>query len=364
MKILSLELQNYRNYRELQLEFSPGINLLYGDNAQGKTNALEAICLCATSKSHRGTKDRELIRFGEEEAHIKVMVEKRGIPCRVDMHLKKNRAKGIAVNGVPLRRTAELFGILHVVFFAPEDLSIIKDSPAERRRFLDMELCQLDRIYAHNLISYNKVITQRNKLLKDLDDHPDLRDTLDIWDEQLASYGIPLIQSRKNFIGELDQLVKEIHLSLSGGREEAELSYAPNVEAEELRRVLARERVRDLKVRTSLTGPHRDDMIFTVNGVDVRHFGSQGQQRTAALSLKLAEIEIVKRVIKDTPILLLDDVLSELDGSRQKQLLHRISHIQTVITCTGLDDFVQHCFQIDKVFHVEDGRVIGGIHEQ
>lgn len=364
MKILSLELQNYRNYRELQLEFSPGINLLYGDNAQGKTNALEAICLCATSKSHRGTKDRELIRFGEEEAHIKVMVEKRGIPCRVDMHLKKNRAKGIAVNGVPLRRTAELFGILHVVFFAPEDLSIIKDSPAERRRFLDMELCQLDRIYAHNLISYNKVITQRNKLLKDLDDHPDLRDTLDIWDEQLASYGIPLIQSRKHFIRELDQLVKEIHLSLSGGREEAELSYAPNVEAEELRRVLARERVRDLKVRTSLTGPHRDDMIFTVNGVDVRHFGSQGQQRTAALSLKLAEIEIVKRVIKDTPILLLDDVLSELDGSRQKQLLHRISHIQTVITCTGLDDFVQHCFQIDKVFHVEDGRVIGGIHEQ
>ncbi len=364
MKILSLELQNYRNYRELHLELSPGINLLYGDNAQGKTNALEAICLCATSKSHRGTKDRELIRFGEEEAHIKVMVEKRGVPCRVDVHLKKNRAKGIAVNGLPLRRTAELFGILHVVFFSPEDLSIIKDSPAERRRFLDMELCQLDRIYAHNLISYNKVITQRNKLLKDLDDHPDLRDTLDIWDEQLASYGIPLIQSRKNFIRDLDQLVKEIHLSLSGGKEEAELSYAPNVEAEELRRVLARERARDLKVRTSLTGPHRDDMIFIVNGVDVRRFGSQGQQRTAALSLKLAEIEIVKKVIKDTPILLLDDVLSELDGSRQKQLLQRISHIQTVITCTGLDDFVQHCFQIDKVFHIEDGRVIGGIHEQ
>ncbi len=364
MKILSLELQDYRNYRELKLELSPGINVLYGDNAQGKTNALEAICLCATAKSHRGTKDRELIRFGEEEAHIKVMVEKRGVPCRVDVHLKKNRAKGVAVNGVPLRRVADLFGILHVVIFSPEDLGIIKDSPAERRRFLDMELCQLSRIYAHNLIRYHKVIAQRNKLLKEWDEQPELRDTLDIWDQQLVSYGVPLIENRRSFIRDLNQLVREIHFSISGGKEQAELSYVPNVEAEELGRVLARERSRDLKARTSLTGPHRDDMIFLVNGVDVRRFGSQGQQRTAALSLKLAEIEIVKKVIQDSPILLLDDVLSELDGSRQKQLLQRISHIQTVVTCTGLDEFVHHCFPIDRVFHIEDGKLTGGIHEQ
>lgn len=364
MNILSLELQNYRNYRELKMEFCPGVNLLYGDNAQGKTNALEAICLCATSKSYRGTKDRELIRFGEEETHIKVMVKKKGVPCRLDVHLKKNQTKGIAVNGVPIRRVAEMFGILHVVFFSPEDLSIIKDSPAERRKFMDMELCQLDRIYAHNLIHYNKVVVQRNKLLKELDEHPDLYDTLDIWDEQLAAYGIPLIQSRQAFLKDLNELVQEIHLSLSGGRELAELSYAPNVKAAELKTVLVRERGRDRKARTTLTGPHRDDLIFWVNGIDVRRFGSQGQQRTAALSLKLAEIEIVKRIIQDTPVLLLDDVLSELDRSRQKQLLQRISNIQTVITCTGLDDFVQHCFQIDRVFHVEDGQVIGGIHER
>jgi DNA replication and repair protein RecF len=364
MIVQSLELKNYRNYQDIKMDFHPGTNLLYGDNAQGKTNALESIYLCATSKSHKGAKDKEIIRFGEEEAHIKLMVEKRGVPNRIDIHLKKNKTKGVAVNGSPIRKVTELFGILNVVFFAPEDLNIIKNSPAERRRFLDLELCQLDKIYAHNLVNYNKVVVQRNKLLKEMDGRAGWYETLDVWDEQMTSYGGPLIARRRAFVRELAGIVQEIHYSLSGGREQIEICYASNVSEEDFKKVLAKERGRDLKMRASLTGPHRDDIRFLINGVDVRHFGSQGQQRTAALSLKLAEIEIVKQRVKDSPILLLDDVLSELDGSRQNQLLQRISHIQTIMTGTGLDDFVEHCFHIDKTFHIENGNVVGGFNEQ
>ncbi|WP_434310419.1 DNA replication/repair protein RecF [Hominifimenecus sp. rT4P-3] len=363
MIVKSLELKNYRNYRDLKMEFHVGTNLLYGDNAQGKTNALESIYVCATSKSHKGAKDKEIIRFGEEEAHIKLVVEKKGVPHRIDLHLKKNRTKGVAVNGSPIRRVTELFGILNVVFFAPEDLNIIKNSPAERRRFLDLELCQLDKIYAHHLVNYNKVVIQRNKLLKEMDGRDGWYETLDVWDEQMASYGVPLIARRRDFIKELDILVRDIHHALSGGREKIEICYASNVSEDHFIEVLTRERGRDLKMRSSLTGPHRDDLRFLINGVDVRHFGSQGQQRTAALSLKLAEIEIVKQRVKDSPVLLLDDVLSELDGSRQNQLLQRISNIQTIMTGTGLDDFVEHCFHIDKTFHIEDGNIVGGFHE-
>lgn len=188
MIIRSLELENYRNYESLHLNFDDHINVFYGDNAQGKTNALEAMFLCATTKSHRGSKDREMIRFGAEESHIKLIVEKQGVPCRIDMHLKKNRSKGVAVNGIPIHKVTELFGILNVIFFSPEDLGIIKNSPAERRRFIDLELCQLDKVYTHNLINYNKVVSQRNKLLKEIDYRKDLLDTLEIWDMQMVRY--------------------------------------------------------------------------------------------------------------------------------------------------------------------------------
>ncbi len=357
MIIRSLELANYRNYKSLHMDFHPGTNLLYGDNAQGKTNALEAIFLCATSKSHRGAKDRELIRFEEEEAHIKLIVEKKGVPNRIDLHLKKGRSKGVAIGGIPIRRITQLFGIFNVIFFSPEDLGIVKNSPMERRRFMDLELCQLDRVYAHDLSQYMKVLSQRNQLLKDIQKKPDFMDTLDIWDEQLIRYGSPLIARREEFIREMGKIMEEIHDSLTGKREKISLHYAKNVGIEEFSSRLTKEREREKKAGTSFIGPHRDDLQFFIDGVDVRHFGSQGQQKTTALSLKLAEIELVKRKIKDTPILLLDDVLSELDQGRQKRLLEGMAGNQTILTGTGFDAFFSYDFAIDKTFHLVDGRI-------
>ena len=360
MFIESIELKNYRNYGELHMDFDPGTNVLYGDNAQGKTNILEAVYVCATTKSHRGSKDREIIEFGEDESHIKMQLRKDDVPYRIDMHLKKNKTKGVAVNGIPIRRASELFGIVNVVFFSPEDLNLIKNGPADRRRFIDLELCQLNRLYVHSLVQYNRVVIQRNKLLKELFFHPEYEEMLDIWDMQLVKYGKKLIESRERFVEELGVIVAEIHRNLTGGREELMVRYEKNVSADEFERKLQTSRKRDLKVKMSMTGPHRDDLLFEVKGVDIRRFGSQGQQRTAALSLKLAEIELVKRAIKDTPVLLLDDVLSELDSSRQQYLLDSIHDIQTLITCTGIDDFIENKFQLNKVFHVADGVVCEG----
>lgn len=358
MIVESIELQNYRNYEKLHMDFSDGTNLLYGDNAQGKTNLLEAIYVCSTTKSHRGSKDKEIIRFQQEESHIKLLVKKRDVPYRIDMHLKKNKTKGVAINGIPIRKASELFGIVNVVFFSPEDLNIIKNGPSERRRFLDLELCQLNKLYVHALIQYNRVITQRNKLLKDLVFHPEYEETLDIWDEQMIQYGSQVIQFRQEFIEQLNNIILGIHKQLSGEEETLELFYEANTSIDQLKNSLAKSRESDLRQKTTGVGPHRDDISFMVNGIDIRKFGSQGQQRTAALSLKLAEIELVKHLVNDYPILLLDDVLSELDGNRQKHLLSGINHIQTMITCTGLEDFLNHRFPINKVYRVVKGTVI------
>lgn len=357
MVIESIELKNYRNYDELHMDFSRGTNILYGDNAQGKTNVLEAIYVCATTKSHRGSKDREIIQFDRDESHIKLKVRKNDVPFRIDMHLKKNKAKGVAVNGVPIRKSSELFGIVNVVFFSPEDLNLIKNGPSERRRFMDMELCQLNKLYVHSLVQYNRIVVQRNKLLKDMVFRPDYEETLDIWDMQLIQYGKELIHYREEFVEQLNGMIESIHRQLSGGKEDICLVYEPNVKEEDFDNALKKSRSSDLKQKTTLIGPHRDDLSFLINGIDIRRFGSQGQQRTAALSLKLAEIELVKKIVKDYPILLLDDVLSELDGSRQSQLLAEIDHIQTVMTCTGLEDFVNDRFHMDKIFKVVNGTV-------
>ena len=357
MIIESIELKNYRNYDKLHVDCSHGTNILYGDNAQGKTNILEAIYVCATTKSHRGSKDKEIIQFDRDESHIKLNVRKRDVPYRIDMHLKKNRAKGVAVNGVPIKKASELFGIVNVVFFSPEDLNLIKNGPAERRRFIDLELCQLNKLYVHSLVQYNKIVTQRNKLLKDIMFRPDYEETLDIWDMQLVQYGREVIRCREAFVGQLNDLIGGIHRQLSGEKESLHISYEPNVTVDMFEDTLRKSRPSDLKQRTTLTGPHRDDLSFIINDIDIRRFGSQGQQRTAALSLKLAEIELVKKIVNDYPILLLDDVLSELDGSRQNHLLSGINHIQTMITCTGLEDFVNNRFRIDKIFKVVSGEV-------
>lgn len=360
MIIKSIELTNFRNYESLNLEFDKGTNILYGDNAQGKTNVLEAIYLSSITKSHKGSKDQDIIRFGESEAHLRTYIEKDGDTYKVDMHLRKSGSKVIAVNGQKLKKAAGLLGLLNVVFFSPEDLSIIKNGPSERRRFIDMELCQLDSFYLYNLNNYNKIVNQRNKLLKDIYTNYSLKETLDIWDSQLISYGSKIIERRVAFINQLNEIIFDIHKKLSGDKEEILIKYEPNVLIEDFERKLKQNQEKDIKLKMTTVGPHRDDICIDVNEIDIRKFGSQGQQRTAALSLKLSEIELVKKITKDTPVLLLDDVLSELDSNRHKYLLDSIGNIQTIITCTGLDDFVNDRFEINKVFKVSNGKIVGG----
>ena len=357
MKIKQLKLKNYRNYDLLELDFDPSTNILYGDNAQGKTNILESIYMCGTTKSHRGTKDRDMIRFGQEEAHIEAVIDKKGVPFEIDIHLKNNSPKGVAINKMPIRRAIELFGIVNIVFFSPEDLNIIKNGPSERRKFIDLELSQLDKVYLSDLTNYNRIVNQRNKLLKDVYDRKDLVETLDIWDLQLVNYGKKIIDRRNKFIVELNEIVGKVHEQLTGGKEHLQIYYEPSVSSMDFETNLIKNREKDIKMKSTSVGPHRDDICFMADGLDIRKFGSQGQQRTAALSLKLSEIEIVKKVINDTPILLLDDVLSELDKHRQNYLLDSISDIQTLITCTGLDDFVNNRFHINKIMHVDNGKV-------
>ena len=357
MIIKSLELSDYRNYDSLTIEFCNGTNILYGDNAQGKTNILEAIYVSATTKSHKGSKDKDIVHFNKEEAHIRTNIEKDGVPSRIDMHLRKNKSKGIAVDGHKLKKAADLLGLCNVVFFSPEVLGIIKNGPSERRRFVDMELCQLDQFYLYNLNNYNKIVNQRNTLLKDMYFNPQLRETLNIWDMQLVSYGSKIIERRKLFVDQLNEIIYDIHKKLSGGKEEIRIVYEPDVKIEEFEKELSLNQDRDIKAKMTTVGPHRDDFSFMIADTDIRKFGSQGQQRTAALSLKLSEIEIVKKITKDTPILLLDDVLSELDSNRQNYLLNSIGDIQTIITCTGLEEFVNNRFEINRVFHVSNGEV-------
>lgn len=368
MIIKSLDLMDFRNYENLNIDFGSGINIFYGDNAQGKTNILEAIYMSATTKSHRGTKDKDIIRFGCEEGHIRLfLLNNENVESKLDIHLRKSKTKGIAVDGVRLKKATELLGLINVVLFSPEDLDIIKGGPGERRRFIDMELCQLDDFYIYNLNNYNRIINQRNNLLKDLYFNPSLKDTIGIWDSQLVSFGSKVIERRVLFVKQLNEVIAGIHERLSGGKEHLDIVYEPNVSIEDFEEALASSIDRDIKSKMTNVGPHRDDLVFIIKrtdgsnipdeGIDVRKFGSQGQQRSAALSLKLSEIEIVKKLSKDTPVLLLDDVLSELDSNRQNFLLDSIGDVQTMITCTGLDEFVNSRLKVDRVFNVTNGDI-------
>ncbi|MGN0241701.1 MAG: DNA replication/repair protein RecF [Candidatus Weimeria sp.] len=360
MIVKSLELMNFRNYERLSIDFDPSTNIIYGDNAQGKTNILEAICVSGTSRSHRGSRDKEMIRFGEQEAHIRTIVEKNSNEYRIDIHLKNNHSKGIAINKVPIKKSSDLFGILNIIFFSPEDLSIIKSGPEKRRRFIDMELCQIDRVYLYNLTEYNRTLNQRNKLLKDIFYNKKLLDTLPVWDDKLAEYGSKIIKRREEFVETIAPLVRELHRQISDDREDVELTYEKNVTAEGMREALDFAYDNDMRLGSTTKGPHRDDLRFDLGGADLRKFGSQGQQRTAALSLKLSEVTMMEKETGEKPVLLLDDVLSELDSNRQKDLLKSLSDTQTLITCTGLDDFVKNQYHVNKVFEVKNGVIING----
>ena len=357
MIVKRLELNQFRNYESLDLSFDPHTNIIFGKNGQGKTNILEAVFMSSTSRSHRGSRDREMIRFGQREAHIRTTVWKDEQDIQIDLHLRSSKSKGIAINRVPIHRAADLFGILNAVVFSPEDLQIIKNGPQERRSFLNQSLSQLDKVYLHDLSMYHKALGQRNQLLKDSRFEPSLLDTLDIWDEQVLQYGIKIIRRREAFVDDINTCIVPIHREITGGKEQIQVIYEKNTEEKDFRRQLERMRERDLKEGTTHVGPHRDDLRFEANGMDMRTFGSQGQQRTCALSLKLSSIQIMENALQETPVLLLDDVLSELDSARQNLLLQSIQKIQTIITCTGYDDFIKNRFHLDKVFEVEDGKV-------
>ncbi len=375
MYIETIELKDFRNYEYLKTSFDKHINLIYGDNAQGKTNILEAIYMASTARSHRSTKDEELIRIenfdeiGDMEsmsdpsltdAHIKLIVQKEFTSDRVDIHIKKNKQKGIAINGVPLRRSSELFGHLQVVFFYPEDLDIIRRGPNVRRHFLDIDISRVDKVYLNGLIDYNKLLESRNKLLKDIvfRNRDGDRQTLEIIDAQLVRYGKKVILGRRNYLEKINVLTEKIHRDLSGSNEKLKIVYQPSTDIDLFEADLEKSKEKDLKTGMTGVGPHRDDFTFFINGKDVKKFGSQGQKRTAALSLKLSQIDIAKNEMGEMPVLLLDDVLSELDSSRQEYLLKCIGNMQTIITCTGQDEWIKSRMSVDKVFRVKKGKVI------
>ena len=356
MIIKSIELCNFRNYEREEFHFHEGTNVLYGDNAQGKTNVLEAIFVGGTTKSHKGSKDSDMIMKGREEAHLRYFVEKRDCTYKVEIHMRKGRTKGIAIDGLPISSSKELMGLCNI-FFSPEDLGIIKEGPEQRRRFMDMELCQMNKAYLYYLTQYKKILKQRNALLKQIQQNSNLKETLEIWDEQLVEQGSKLIEIREQFVQEIAAIMKEKHRNLTGGQEDIEVKYKPNCPAKDFSRQLFMEGERDVVLGTTTVGPHRDDIQFFINGQEVKVYGSQGQKRTAALSLKMAEIEIVEKTIGEKPILLLDDVLSELDRNRQNYLLENIKGIQTIITCTGLEEFVTNGININQTFEIVNGKI-------
>jgi len=342
MTIDTLTVKDFRNYAAQTVKFSPGLNVLSGANAQGKTNLLEAVYLCCVGRSPRTLKDKELIRWGHDGGRVLAEAKKRDGKTAVEVRLSRSENKRIAVNGLPISRIGELMGAVNCVFFSPDELKIVKESPSDRRRFMDTDICQMSKAYFYLLNRYNKILSQRNRLLKEGDGEA-LRSTLPVWDEQLAAAGAGIIVTRRKFIDKLKPLVKAEHSFLTGGEEGIEIEYegldggdTSSAKASFLR-VLEENRKRDIKHGFTNEGPHKDDFIVKLGGADLRSFGSQGQQRTAALSLKLAELEIFAGEIGEYPVLLLDDVLSELDLFRQGQLLERIQKAQTVLTCTHLD---------------------------
>jgi DNA replication and repair protein RecF len=368
MFIQELQLKNFRNYEQLNLSFDEHVNVIIGENAQGKTNLLEAIYILAFTKSYRTSHDRELIRWDSEFAKISAVLNKKNqtIPLELIFHKNGKKAK---LNHIEQRKLSEFIGALNVVMFAPEDLSLIKGSPQMRRRFIDMELGQIEPLYLYHLAEYQKIVKQRNSYLKQLPKQPSIDTTfLDILTEQLIVHATIILQKRFQFLEKLRKWAIPIHEQISRGLEELEIIYLPSIEVledapEETISNMYREsfeRVKENEIfrGTTLIGPHRDDLQFFINGKDVKLFGSQGQQRTTTLSLKLAEIDLIYEQINEYPILLLDDVLSELDDYRQSHLLSTIQgKVQTFVTTTSVDGIDHETLKQAKMYNVVKGTV-------
>ena len=359
MYIKEIELKNFRNYEDLTLQFDENVNFIIGNNAQGKTNLLEGIYLSSIGKSFRTSKDNDMISFDKDFFKVKVKGQRELFPVEIDITLKKDSGKFIKVDGVNINKTSELMEKIYIVIFSPEDLKIVKDEPEKRRKFIDKELSILKPAYYNNLSNYKKVLLQRNTYLKEYNIEHSI---LDIWDMQLSRYGAAVIKIRENFIEKLCEISKKIHSEITQGKENLEIKYSPNIENEEnleekIYDILKNSRENDIRLRTTTKGPHRDDIEFYINDINVRNFGSQGQQRTAALSLKLAEIDLIKEETGENAILLLDDVMSELDSTRQEFLVKTLSDIQMFITTTEINDNLKNAVKKGKIYKVEKGKI-------
>ncbi len=371
MQLKSIELHGYRNYDSLQLSIGSGVNIFVGPNAQGKTNLLEAIHVLALTKSHRTSKDRELIGWNAQTAKIRAELARRYGNVSLELQISP-QGKKAKLNGLEQRKLSGFIGSLNVVLFAPEDLDIVKGAPGVRRRFMDMEIGQVHPGYLYDLQQYQKVLQQRNNYLKQTDASKTSNAMLEVWNEQLAAHGVKMMQKRKNFIEKLQVWAEKIHAGITAGTERLQVTYKPSFGAEhsggpqdetslfqQFMIKLTESREQEIRRGMTMTGPHRDDLAFAINGKDVQSFGSQGQQRTAALSLKLAELELMQEEIGEYPILLLDDVLSELDQTRQTQLIETFqSRVQTFITTTGLESVNMGRLKDAAVFHVRGGRLL------
>lgn len=360
MYIKYLHLANFRNYRELNIELNNNINVFIGDNAQGKTNILESIYYCSIGKSPRTSKDKELINWNGKEAYIKVYVSKERIDKKIEVKIFKEGKKGVNVNSIKLNKMSELIGVFNVVMFSPEDLKIIKDSPMYRRKFLDIELCKLSKKYFFNLVQYNKALRERNVILKNWNNNN--MDMLQVYDEQLSKYGSVIIKLREQYVKRLSEKGKIIHNDITTGAENIDFKYNTSVTnidkaKEELLEIFKANRKKDIDKRVTSFGPHRDDFDIKINGIDTRSFGSQGQQRTSVLTIKFASLKIIKDVTGEYPVLLLDDVLSELDMNRQRYILSSINNVQTFITCTGIGDIKGYLKNDAQLFTVKNGVV-------
>lgn len=358
MKIVSLELKNFRNYKQAAVNFNDGLNVLHGQNASGKTNMLESIYLCSIFRSPRTTKDKDMILMGEEKANVKVVIERKFRKHTINLQIDGQGKKKVAVDGIPVSRAGELLGVLGVVFFSPDEMKLVKESPQERRRFLDVGISQQQKSYFLALQRYNKTLKQKNNLLKEWKFNKNIDDMLDVWDMGLAKEGAIIIQKRTEYINVLNDAACKFHYALSSEKEVLKLSYESGAKLQEgqlqdvLYQSIVEARQKDKELGFCTVGPHRDDIKIEINGKDCRKFASQGQQRTVALAMKLGEVVIYKDEIGEPPVLLLDDVLSELDQSRQNLLLKLTDGFQTILTCTEYD--LENAATLIKI---KDGKV-------
>lgn len=350
MYIKEINLQNYRNYDIEKIELYEGTNIFFGDNAQGKTNILEAIFLSSLGKSFRTNKDKELIKENEKSAKVEIKFVKEEREEKVKVELSDKKV--FFINGVKLMKTGEILGKINIVLFTPEDINILKNEPIKRRRFLNIMISQLRPFYIHLLSQYNKILEQRNNYLKQIKFENKSKSNLDIWDEQLIKIGIKIFNYRKEFIDKINDKIEKIHLETTDNKEKIEIKYKSNViNEEEYAKKMKIKQEEDIQKGYTSIGIHRDDFDIFINKKNVAIYGSQGQQRSSIISLKLAEAEVIYEEKDDYPVLLLDDFMSELDKKRVKGFIKRIKNNQVLITCTekfDIDNMVYNIFNVDK----------------